>query len=90
MILPRHKTNFDLLLDGKPFSALNFEISVNIKLNEDPTLIGIVEAGYLRSGDRIGSDGDRICIWYQDGTTRKINYSWFGDSIIPEKFESEV
>lgn len=66
----------EFLLD-RPYSTVNFDFSVHIKLAE-PTLLGSVTVGYLRSGDHVGSQGNEdMTVWYQDGTKWTINKSWF-------------
>lgn len=70
--------NLDFLLDDKPFSTLNFNFSIAFRMFEEPVKIGDIEVGYLRSGDVVGSEGnDDMTIWYQDGTKRTINKTWF-------------
>lgn len=71
-------SNVDFLLDDRPFSTVNFNFSIVFRAFEEPVKIGEIGIGYLRSGDKVGSEGNNdLTIWYQDGTKRVINKSWF-------------
>ena len=68
----------EFILDDRPFSTLNFNFAIAYRMFEEPVKIGEIEIGYLRSGDKVGSEGnDDLTVWYQDGTKRTINKSWF-------------